>query len=502
MHEIQAEVPQIFQYAWLIILFPFIGVLVNLFGGKRRSEKTIGWTAVIFSGLAFVVALAVILALGNLPEELRLHGVNVPGYTFFSIGSLSVEFGLHIDDATASLEEAGLTLGRQVYTSELPEGAEEGEVVGQLPSAGTQVEKGTPVDVIVARGAQVVAVPNVIGMTSEEAVKILEQAGLRAKTVSVASDGEAGQVVDQSPQAGTEVVPGSEVGVMVSTGPAATLVPNVIGESQDEATSVLAGAGYKVEAQTGYDEKVEKGLVAAQSPEGGLPAEPGSTVVILVSSGKNPQVNVPAITGMAEENAMKLLGDAGLEGLPGASYSDTVPAGTVISQDPEAGATVPAGSMVSFAVSEGPKPAQTATVPDVVGKTQSDATSALEGAGYQVAVTHAYSDAVANDVVGAQAPLGDTVTPPGITVALLVSDGSRPGLEFVTVPDLTGMSLDEATATLEKAGLKVTSSEFSTSLAPQGQVFAQLPPPGYSVPPGVTVIVLVSKGPYVQVNPL
>ena len=101
MHEVQSEVPQIFQYAWLIILLPFIGVLVNLFGGKSRSEKTIGWTAVIFSGLAFVVALAVILALGNLPEEVRLHGVNVPGYTFFSIGSLSVEFGLHIDELTS-----------------------------------------------------------------------------------------------------------------------------------------------------------------------------------------------------------------------------------------------------------------------------------------------------------------------------------------------------------------------------------------------------------------
>jgi NADH-quinone oxidoreductase subunit L len=101
MHEVQAEVPQIFQYAWLIILFPFSGVLVNLFGGKSRSEKTIGWTGVIFSGLAFAVALAVVLALTSLPEEVRLHGVNVPGYTFFTLGSLSVEFGLHIDELTA-----------------------------------------------------------------------------------------------------------------------------------------------------------------------------------------------------------------------------------------------------------------------------------------------------------------------------------------------------------------------------------------------------------------
>ncbi len=101
MPEAQTALPPVFQYAWLIIILPFVGMLINIFGGKRRSEKTIGWTAVLFSGLAFAVALVVVIALGNLPEEQRLAGVNVPGYTFLSIGSMHVEFGLHIDDLTA-----------------------------------------------------------------------------------------------------------------------------------------------------------------------------------------------------------------------------------------------------------------------------------------------------------------------------------------------------------------------------------------------------------------
>jgi NADH-quinone oxidoreductase subunit L len=101
MHEVQSEVPQIFQYAWLIILLPFAGMLINLFGGRGRSEKTIGWTAVFFSAAAFAVALVVVIALGNLPEAERLHGVNVPGYTFFTIGDMHVEFGLYLDDLTA-----------------------------------------------------------------------------------------------------------------------------------------------------------------------------------------------------------------------------------------------------------------------------------------------------------------------------------------------------------------------------------------------------------------
>jgi beta-lactam-binding protein with PASTA domain len=94
------------------------------------------------------------------------------------------------------------------------------------------------------------------------------------------------------------------------------------------------------------------------------------------------------------------------------------------------------------------------------------------------------------------------VTEPGITVGILVSDGPRPGPEFVLVPDLTGMTLEEATAVLEQAGLQVVSFEFFTELAPEGQVFAQLPPAEFSVAPGSTVLVIVSKGPYVQINPL
>jgi NADH-quinone oxidoreductase subunit L len=99
MHEVQSEIPQIFQYAWLIIVFPFIGVLVNLFGGSKRSERVIGWTAVFFATLAFAVSLAVVITLLSLPpEEVRLnHGFDVPLFTFFSIGETTVEMGLHID---------------------------------------------------------------------------------------------------------------------------------------------------------------------------------------------------------------------------------------------------------------------------------------------------------------------------------------------------------------------------------------------------------------------
>ncbi len=450
---------------------------------KNRSRR---WLWVVLGIAAALVVAAIVLIgvrFGNSAEVPDLAGLSVP-------------------EATSALEEVGLVFGRAVYTDGLPTGVDEGDIVGQLPPAGTQAEKGTEVDVIVARGEQVATVPDVVGMSSDKAAQALGETGLKAKLVEVEHDAQVGVVVDQSPQAGTKVAPGSEVTVMVSAGRAETLVPDVVGSTQDKATSVLAEAGYTVETKTGYDEDVEKGLVADQSPGGGTSAEPGTTVSILVSAGGNPEVVVPAVVGLTEQNAAELLEDAGLEPVSSPSFSDAAPVGVVISQDPDAGAAVPVGSPVNIAVSQGPKPADTATVPEVVGKSEPEATDLLVQAGYQVAVTRVFSETVPKDVVGAQLPAPGIVTPPGITVALLVSDGPRPGLEFATVPDVRGMTLDEATAALDQAGLMVTSSELYTQLAPEGRVFAQLPPAGYPVAPGSTVLVIVSKGPYVQVNPL
>ena len=102
MHEAVTEYPQIFNLAWLIIAIPVIGLLINTFGGKNRSEGEIGWTAVIAAGGSFFVSLLVVVGLLGMPEEARAlnHGVNIPLFTFFSLGNSTLEMGLHIDTLT------------------------------------------------------------------------------------------------------------------------------------------------------------------------------------------------------------------------------------------------------------------------------------------------------------------------------------------------------------------------------------------------------------------
>jgi NADH-quinone oxidoreductase subunit L len=102
MPEAVTEMPQVFNLAWLIIVFPLLGLLINTFGGKHRSEGEIGWTAVLAAAASFGMSVLVIVGLlGLSPEERMLnHGVNVPLFTFFELGPSKLEMGLHIDALT------------------------------------------------------------------------------------------------------------------------------------------------------------------------------------------------------------------------------------------------------------------------------------------------------------------------------------------------------------------------------------------------------------------
>jgi eukaryotic-like serine/threonine-protein kinase len=454
--------------------------------GPPSGKKSRWWLWTIVGIVAALVIAAIVLT-----GVLFGGGVEVPDLA-----------GLSSPEASAALDEAGLVLGTVVYTVGLPPGTEENTVVGQLPPAGRRVEKGTTVDVIVARGEQVATVPDVVGKTETEAGQILADAGFETKVARVEDEAAAGIVVDQSPAAGARIAPGSEVALLVSAGPVATLVPNVIGKSQQEATTVLQEVGFVVEAIATYDDQVEEGRVISQAPEAGTVADPGALATIVVSKGQNPEARVPSVVGKAEADAAKTLEDAGFQVVSTTSYSASVPAGIVIGQDPQAETTALVGSAVTMTVSMGPEPPLTATVPDVLGKTETEARQILAGAGYEVAVARAYSDQVDKDVVAAQVPVAGSITEPGISVGIIVSDGPRPDQGFVVVPDVTGLTLEDATTALVEAGLKVVSFEWFTQLVPQGEVFAQLPPSGYAVAPESTVLVIVSKGPYLQVNPL
>ncbi|MPY11146.1 Stk1 family PASTA domain-containing Ser/Thr kinase [Arthrobacter bussei] len=183
-------------------------------------------------------------------------------------------------DAAARLGAAGLAVGRleQEYSETVPAG----NVLRQTPGADAERRRHSTVDLVVSRGPAPVAVPDVTGLTAEEASAALEQAGLVPAVAGVeefSGTVPRGAVVSQSPT-GTEVQRGATVTLTLSQGPRLVRVPTVFSLSEDRAVAALEEAGFVVEVDYTFGGSV-LGLVAGQSLTGEQPE--GTTVRITVT---------------------------------------------------------------------------------------------------------------------------------------------------------------------------------------------------------------------------
>lgn len=199
---------------------------------------------------------------------------------------------------------------------------------------------------------------------------------------------------------------------------------------------------------------------------------------------------VPSLLGQTEEAARRRLSDSGLElkGV-GRAYSDNIDRGKVISSDPKSGARIRGNGSVKIVVSRGP---EIVKVPDVRGVGQAEARRALKKAGLVPGmVTKEFSEDVGRGEVIRTDPGAGAERHPDSAVALVVSKGSP-----VDVPDLTGLSVQEATDALDEEGLKaevlpgrVNSPEDA------GDIARQSPGGGTQAAEGDTITLTVSKGP-------
>jgi eukaryotic-like serine/threonine-protein kinase len=260
-------------------------------------------------------------------------------------------------------------------------------------------------------------------------------------------------------------------------------VPDVVGMSYDEARTTLEDVGLEVQREDKASKKPED-QVLQQDPEAGEDAETGDTVVLTVSGGVA-QTTVPDLVGLSLEDATQALKGARLKlGEVTEVAAEDVEPGEVLRQFPAADREVDVGTTIDVDV------AAQSTVPDVTGMTEEEATSTLEGAGYSVSVTTEPSDTVEEGVVIAQDPDPGTEYESGQTVTILVSEGA----EAQEMPDVTGQDADDAEAFLEEDyGLNVSRSD-GTCAAPPGTVCDQDPAPGTPVSPGDSATIFVQPG--------
>ena len=171
------------------------------------------------------------------------------------------------------------------------------------------------------------------------------------------SDEEEGTILEQDVKAGDMVKRGTQINVVIAGKGDNTSemvkIPSVIGKTKNSAKSTLESAGFNVNFEYGdYNDSVAADVVTAQSPSAKNQAAKGSTVTVTLSPGQKP-ITVPNVVGYTQSQAESALSGAGLKyTYADSQYSDTVAAGSVISQT-KSGETVAAGTTITLTLSKG-----------------------------------------------------------------------------------------------------------------------------------------------------
>lgn len=261
-------------------------------------------------------------------------------------------------------------------------------------------------------------------------------------------------------------------------------VPYVVALREAQAVDAITKEGLVPRIRRIANSDVEEGVVFAQDPGPGVRVEKGSIVVIDVSSGR-PEVTVPSVVGQSVADAVAELGRAGLTARVVEVFSER-DAGTVTGQQPGAGTVVVEGTSVRINVSKGAKPI---VVPSVTNIPYDQAAAELQAAGFVPAKVEVASELPAGIVVS-QNPPANTQSPRGTTVTLSVSTGPQ----TAAVPDVTGLVVEIARATLLDAGFRVrTVLENTEDPLADGVVLSQNPLGESQAKPSSVVTIFVGR---------
>jgi len=253
-----------------------------------------------------------------------------------------------LTEAAAKQRLAGADRGLTVASRQCSETVKSGLIISSDPARGADARVGSSVAVVLSKGPERYAVPDVAGESVSAAT-----ARLADDTIGVAGEREvyheeieAGLVVGTDPEPGTSVRRSAEVFLLVSKGPKPVPMPGVVGDDKETAIAAIEGAGLKAEITTEYSERYAQGLVMSADPPTGTELVRGSTVTIVVSDGP-PPVIVP--------NVVDLDRDAAVGTLKGLGFKVSVeePLGVtalnrVLRQTPAAGTELPKGSTVTI----------------------------------------------------------------------------------------------------------------------------------------------------------
>ena len=245
----------------------------NNTSGKKNNKKTIAIVIGIIAALAVVGGIAFALMSGSGNDKDKVAVPSVVGQT--------------VDQATTAIEEAGFELGK--VEESFDDKVESGKVISQDPKGDSKQAKGTKINLTVSKGVQEITVPDLTGMTSDQAQKALTASGLKyAKGAAEYSDTvEKDHVARQDVAAGENVAKDTVVTYYLSLGSEGIEVPNVVGMSRGNAVTTLNNAGLIVDTDNYTYEASDQpeGTVLGQTPAAGSKLKKDGLVALTLSKG-------------------------------------------------------------------------------------------------------------------------------------------------------------------------------------------------------------------------
>jgi serine/threonine-protein kinase len=265
-------------------------------------------------------------------------------------------------------------------------------------------------------------------------------------------------------------------------------VPNVVGQTQQAASTALRRAGLTPVPSSTASATVPSGQVISQAPARDSAVKRGTRVSVVVSTGPA-SAAVPQVEGLSAASAAKKLRAAGFEPKTQHQSSASVASGSVIATNPPAGSVRQTGSVVTVLVSSGPAQVQ---VPEVSGQQRSSAEAALTAAGLTVGTVTQQASTRTPGTVLSQSPSAGASLTAGGKVELVVAKAPNAKAKEATVPGVVGQNEAQAAAALGRAGFNLRTATTTTADPSKvGVVVAQSPTAGRHARKGATVTITI-----------
>lgn len=352
------------------------------------------------------------------------------------------------------------------------------------------------ISIEISGGAELVEVPDVIGLDRTEGIDILEKSGLKVSVTESYNDYISENfIISQEIEAGSEIAIGSEVEIGVSKGKnpdgnnteKKIIVPNFVGITYEDAVklAIKNEIAINVSKKT-YSETFDKDIVMSQSVAEGTEIQNSQSISLEISLGIR-YVNVPDVQFLTESEAESKLSKSELIISKRYEESETIAAGLVISQSVEEGKKVLPNTTVEVVISKGRGSFE---MINVVGMEERKASEALGAKGLQVNKSYAYSSTVASGNVISQSINPGSSVRAGSVVSIVISSGE----ELFKVPRVIGMKQKDAQSALEKQNFKVSVSAVYSDSVEKDYVISQTLPEGGQYKKGTAIVIEVSLG--------